>query len=76
MDNIYARRDITDLLAKRVINAGTGDVRFTISRHGFADGNACLYCNYLNKLNYSEGGEIYIGGSFGARHAKIKNIKT
>lgn len=48
VDNIMARRDITDFLARRTINAGTGDVRFTISRHGFDDGQACLYCTYLD----------------------------
>lgn len=48
VDNILARRDITDFLAKRTINAGTGDVRYTISRHGFNDGQACLYCTYLD----------------------------
>lgn len=48
VDNVIARRDITDILARRTLNAGTGDVRFSVSRHGFNDGSACLYCNYIN----------------------------
>ncbi|MBR0598591.1 ThiF family adenylyltransferase [Sinanaerobacter chloroacetimidivorans] len=51
VDSVPARRDITDFLARRTINAGTGDVRFTISRHGFHDGQACLYCLYLDLAN-------------------------
>lgn len=47
VDNIEARIQIADCLAKRTINAGTGDTTLTITRHGFADGKACLACYYI-----------------------------
>lgn len=50
VDNVKARIQIADCLAKRTINAGTGDTTLSITRHGFADGKACLACSYIAKL--------------------------
>ena len=50
VDNINARIEIADCLAERTINAGTGDVTLTITRHGFSDGKACLACDYISNI--------------------------
>jgi len=49
VDNVEARIQITDCLAERTLNAGTGDTTLTITRHGFSDGKACLACDYIAK---------------------------
>ncbi len=50
VDSIMSRRDIQDALPKIILNASTGPTRVDISRHGFGDGRACLYCLYLPEL--------------------------
>ncbi len=46
VDTYEARRDIAGWLPKAIINAGTTPRDFTVSRHGFGDGYACLACLY------------------------------
>jgi hypothetical protein len=46
VDTYQARREIAGLLPRTILNAGTTVHDFTISRHGFADGYACLACLY------------------------------
>lgn len=46
VDTYEARREIASGLPLRVMNAGTTPRDFTISRHGFGDGYACLACLY------------------------------
>jgi hypothetical protein len=48
VDNIPARRDIVDALAETVLNAGIDGMKLHVSRHGFGDGLACLYCPYVD----------------------------
>jgi len=48
VDSISARRDIVDALAQTVLNAGVDGMKLHISRHGFDDGLACLYCPYVD----------------------------
>lgn len=50
VDNVQARIEIADCLAYRTVNAGTGDTTLTITRHGFADGKACLACDYTSQI--------------------------
>lgn len=47
VDSALARRDITDVLAKTTINAGTGTTNLEITRHGFGNGRGCLYCRFI-----------------------------
>lgn len=46
VDTYQARRDIAGDLPREIVNAGTTPRDFTISRHGFGDGFACLACQY------------------------------
>jgi molybdopterin/thiamine biosynthesis adenylyltransferase len=46
VDTYDARRELAGELARTVVNAGTAPSDFTISRHGFGDGFACLACLY------------------------------
>jgi len=46
VDSYDARREITSELPRTIVNAGTTPRDFTISRHRFADGYACLACLY------------------------------
>ena len=46
VDTYEARREIASELPRTILNAGTTTRDFTISRHGFADGYACLACLY------------------------------
>jgi molybdopterin/thiamine biosynthesis adenylyltransferase len=46
VDTYDARRDIAGELPREIVNAGTTARDFTISRHGFGDGFACLACLY------------------------------
>ncbi len=46
VDTYDARRDIAGELPREIVNAGTTPRDFTISKHGFADGFACLACLY------------------------------
>lgn len=46
VDSYEQRRSIAGELPNRVLNAGTADRDFTVSRHGVADGYACLTCLY------------------------------
>jgi hypothetical protein len=46
VDTYEARREITGELPHEIVNAGTTPRDFTVSRHGFADGFACLACLY------------------------------
>lgn len=46
VDTYEARRELASELPREVLNAGTAPSDFTISRHGFGDGLACLACLY------------------------------
>jgi molybdopterin/thiamine biosynthesis adenylyltransferase len=46
VDTYDARREIAGELPRQVVNAGTTPRDFTVSRHGFSDGYACLACLY------------------------------
>ena len=48
VNSAEARRDIADALARETLNAGVDGLRFHVSRHGFDDGYACVYCPYLD----------------------------
>jgi len=47
VDSEAGRRKLATCLPKFVLNAATGNTNVTISRHGFANGEACLHCLYL-----------------------------
>jgi hypothetical protein len=47
VDSEAGRRQLAKCLPRSVLNAATGHSTVTISRHGFADGKACLQCLYL-----------------------------
>jgi molybdopterin/thiamine biosynthesis adenylyltransferase len=60
VDSYEQRRSIAGELPRRILNAGTGDRDLTISRHGLADGFACLACLYpTRKIDVSR--EAVIG---------------
>ncbi len=46
VDSYEARREITGELPRAIVNAGTTARNFSVSRHGFGDGFACLACLY------------------------------
>jgi hypothetical protein len=46
VDTYQARREIAGWLPKAILNAGTSATDFTVSRHRFGDGYACLACLY------------------------------
>jgi molybdopterin/thiamine biosynthesis adenylyltransferase len=46
VDTYEARREIAGELPRQIVNAGTSPGDFTVSRHGFGDGYACLACLY------------------------------
>jgi ThiF family len=47
VDSEAGRRKLATCLPRFVLNAATGSTNATVSRHGFADGKACLHCLYL-----------------------------
>ena len=49
LDSNAGRRDVARLLPRRVVNASTTDRIITVSRHGFGDGRACLFCVYVDR---------------------------
>jgi hypothetical protein len=49
LDSNAGRRDVARLLPRRIVNASTTDRIITVSRHGFADGRACLFCVYADR---------------------------
>ena len=51
VDSEEGRRHLAKTLPRAVINASTTDTTFTLSRHGFGDGKACLHCLYLPQPN-------------------------
>jgi hypothetical protein len=48
VDTASARRDIVDAFARTTLNAGVDGMRLHVSRHGFGDGYACSYCQYVD----------------------------
>jgi len=46
VDSEIGRRSLAAYLPRAILNASTGHTKVTISRHGFADGKACLACLY------------------------------
>ncbi len=51
VDSELGRRKLAAGLPRAVLNAATGGTNATVSRHGFADGKACLYCLYLPQID-------------------------
>jgi molybdopterin/thiamine biosynthesis adenylyltransferase len=51
VDSEAGRRELAAWLPRTVLNAATGASTVTVSRHGFADGKACLRCLYLPREN-------------------------
>jgi hypothetical protein len=51
VDSELGRTKLAAGLPKAVLNAATGGTNVTVSRHGFADGKACLYCLYLPQID-------------------------
>lgn len=47
VDDLAARWDVTDLLAREVISAGVSGLAFHIQREHLGDGWACPYCEYV-----------------------------
>lgn len=50
VDSEAGRRGLARCLPRAVLNAATGGTTVTVSRHGFADGKACLHCLYLPQV--------------------------
>lgn len=51
VDSELGRRKLATGLPRAVLNAATGGTNVTVSRHGFADGKACLHCLYLPQID-------------------------
>lgn len=47
VDDLTARFDVTDVLAREVISAGVGGLAFHVQRERLGDGWACPYCEYV-----------------------------
>jgi hypothetical protein len=47
VDDLTARFDVTDVLAREVISAGVGGLAFHVQREHLGDGWACPYCEYV-----------------------------
>ena len=60
VDSAEARRDVADALARETLNAGVGGLRFHVSRHGFDDGYACVYCPYLDVEAPMSQADVYL----------------
>jgi hypothetical protein len=50
VDSELGRRKLATGLPRAVLNAATSGTNVTVSRHGFADGKACLHCLYLPQI--------------------------
>jgi molybdopterin/thiamine biosynthesis adenylyltransferase len=51
VDSELGRRKLATGLPRAVLNGATGGTNVTVSRHGFADGKACLHCLYLPQID-------------------------
>ena len=47
VDDLTARFDVADVLAREVISAGVGGLAFHVQRERLGDGWACPYCEYV-----------------------------
>lgn len=47
VDDLTARFDVADVLAREVISAGAGGLAFHVQRERLGDGLACPYCEYV-----------------------------
>lgn len=50
VDSEAGRRQLATTLPGAVLNAATGLSTVTVSRHGFANGKACLHCLYMPRV--------------------------
>lgn len=48
VDTPRGRAEVADVLACETLNAGVDGLSLHVSRHRFADGLACVYCQYVN----------------------------
>jgi hypothetical protein len=60
VDSASARRDVADALARETLNAGVAGQQFHVSRHGFNDGFACVYCGYLDVGSPLDETNVYV----------------
>ena len=47
VDTVEGRRDATDVLARRTLNAGVAGMQLHVARHSFGEGG-CAYCQYVD----------------------------
>ena len=47
VDDLTARFEVADVLAREVISAGVGGLAFHVQRERLGDGWACPYCEYV-----------------------------
>ncbi len=47
MDDLAARFDVADVLAREVISVGVGGLAFHVQRESLGDAWACPYCEYV-----------------------------
>jgi hypothetical protein len=59
VDTAQARREVADALAKQALNVGVAADQFHVSRHGFADGLACVYCGYVDLGEPKNEADVY-----------------
>ena len=69
VDTYEQRRALTSELPREVLNAGTNPRDFTVSRHAFGDGYACLACLYPSRAVDTERDAVI------ARELRLKKYK-
>jgi hypothetical protein len=74
VDTYEARRELTGELAREVLNAGTAASDFTVSRHGFGDGLACLACLYPPRATDTDLDAV-AGRELGLEKAKVAEMR-
>lgn len=61
VDTTQGRAEVADVLARVTLNAGVDGLRLHVSRHGFADGLACVYCAYVDVSPPSSEVDVFVG---------------
>jgi molybdopterin/thiamine biosynthesis adenylyltransferase len=74
VDTYQARREIAGWLPRNILNAGTNPRDFTISRHCFADGYACLACLYPARPDEAALASV-IARELGLPQAETENLQ-
>jgi hypothetical protein len=73
VDNVAARRDVVDMLARTTLDAGVEALQFHVSRNGFGDGYACSYCSYVDVGDVMDEVQFYVEVS-GLDEARIREL--